>query len=265
MDDHDAWLITAGDTAPWATHIPRVWRAVADPTARAELPLKPRTRTGEQDPCALVERSAAWWAPLLQVLMFGCGWPRPDLGVAAWLEAGRPTADPRLDVVDRWWRTDVLELLAWSQSSYFTDKLVGDVAADLGLSPGTDRLDPARFERLLQTFGHDGKAEMWGNDTMHVASHVTAPLWASGSAELVVGTEPTATRPGRAVLMAESYAGWYRALHEQAGELPRKPSDRSWQVDVVVRPVGWLGTYRWSSASGRWFAGRHRWHELGVG
>ena len=38
---------------------------------------------------------------------------------------------------------------------------------------------------------------------------------------------------------------------------------RSWHVDVLCRPVGWLGTYRRSRQSGVWFSGPHRYHQVG--
>ena len=35
------------------------------------------------------------------------------------------------------------------------------------------------------------------------------------------------------------------------------------RMDEVVRPLGWLGTYRKSRVTGLWFRGWHRWHMLG--
>ncbi len=37
-----------------------------------------------------------------------------------------------------------------------------------------------------------------------------------------------------------------------------------WRVDVIVDGIGYLGTYRRSSQTNRWFAGRHTVHQLGV-
>lgn len=56
------------------------------------------------------------------------------------------------------------------------------------------------------------------------------------------------------------YEGWYSQL---------LTSPRAWKgshdvrMDVIVRPLGWLGTYRKSRVTGLWFRGRHRWHMLG--
>lgn len=37
----------------------------------------------------------------------------------------------------------------------------------------------------------------------------------------------------------------------------------SWHVDVVVKPMGWLGTFRRSWVTGLWFQGRHLIHAAG--
>ncbi len=63
--------------------------------------------------------------------------------------------------------------------------------------------------------------------------------------------------------MVDSMTGWYRALAEDAATLPGDEADRSWDVEVVVRPVGSLGTFRRSSSTGLWYAGRHRNHVVG--
>jgi hypothetical protein len=99
-----------------------------------------------------------------------------------------------------------------------------------------------------------------GSDPLHLSYHCSAPL------QEPVG-EPVLLRSDldrrQAVLRLDSMVGWYRALAEQGGTLPELDG-RSWHVDVVVRPVGWLGTYRLSRSSGLWFAGRHRFHTPGA-
>jgi hypothetical protein len=67
--------------------------------------------------------------------------------------------------------------------------------------------------------------------------------------------------PARAALVCEAYEGWYHALRTCGLTQTRHGS--SWRVDVFVKPLGWLGTYRLSRQTGVWFSGQHRWHELG--
>lgn len=66
--------------------------------------------------------------------------------------------------------------------------------------------------------------------------------------------------PVTQVLMLEEYAGWYSALLHSG---PGQALGHDRRVDVVVAPLGWLGTYRRSSLTGLWFRGRHETHELG--
>ncbi|MBU2661924.1 hypothetical protein KOI35_00235 [Actinoplanes bogorensis] len=55
-------------------------------------------------------------------------------------------------------------------------------------------------------------------------------------------------------LLLDFYGGWYSRLCEQ---------DPARAVDVVVKPYGWMGTYRCSAATGAWFCGAESWHRLG--
>ncbi|MCO8275239.1 hypothetical protein M1L60_32120 [Actinoplanes sp. TRM 88003] len=77
------------------------------------------------------------------------------------------------------------------------------------------------------------------------------------ASRLLTGPEESA----RAVLVCDSYDGWYRALSDCG--LTQTRQGASWRVDVVVKPLGWLGTYRLSRETGIWFSGQHRWHQLG--
>jgi hypothetical protein len=99
-----------------------------------------------------------------------------------------------------------------------------------------------------------------GTDPHHLSVHINGPLQP-------VPTKPLLVRTGaadrRAVLLLDSMIGWYRALCTETRSLP-KLAGHSWRVDVVVKPVGWLGTYRKSSESGLWFTGRHSVHMRGV-
>ena len=64
-----------------------------------------------------------------------------------------------------------------------------------------------------------------------------------------------------AVLLCDRYQGWHHALSTCG--LTQTGNGRSWPVEVVVKPLGWLGTYRLSRETGLWFSGMHRWHQLG--
>lgn len=55
---------------------------------------------------------------------------------------------------------------------------------------------------------------------------------------------------------------WYSDLMERGDALPTT-GIQSWKVDVFVKPVGFLGTYRKSFDTGLWFTGQHRHHLAG--
>lgn len=98
---------------------------------------------------------------------------------------------------------------------------------------------------------------------LHLESHgghLTEPL---NRAWTHTPVAHTATDQRRAVLMLDSMVGWYAELAEQGQRLPDIGS-RSWHVDVVIRPVGWLGTFRRSHLTGLWFTGSHSVHAAGT-
>jgi hypothetical protein len=59
-----------GDAGPWVRHLPTAWRALADPDSNHVLPERPQPGRGFDGHGDRI----AWWSPLLQVLLFGCGW-----------------------------------------------------------------------------------------------------------------------------------------------------------------------------------------------
>ena len=80
----------------------------------------------------------------------------------------------------------------------------------------------------------------------------SSPVWdnsQSRAGELIVPASHVGdTR--RAVLMLSAYEGWYLTLSRLGATLPAREDGRSWRVNVVVRPLGWLGSYRLSRRTG---------------
>src|SRR4051794_17938997 len=56
------------------------------------------------------------------------GWTRPDIGVTRWLQGGRPTDQPALAVLDRWWGEEALALSAWAERGATLDHFSGCIA-----------------------------------------------------------------------------------------------------------------------------------------
>ena len=203
-----------------------------------------------------------WWAPLLQLLLFGLGWVRPDLGLARWLDGGQPDDDPVLRTVKRWWGPYVADLLTWAGRLDTLSK----ISSEVGQATGT-AAKPARLpKRWSEPRPSPEWEKLWagGSDSLHLRSHVRTPIQPGdhGPDQVLLATDST-NRP-RAVLSLASYKGWYVALSRFGSELPSRTDGRSWRVSVVVGPLGPLGIYRQSLQTGRWFSGRHRWHQLGL-
>jgi len=57
---------------------------------------------------------------LLYLLVYSFGWTKPYRGLKWWLDAGRPTQDLRLDLIEQTWATDgqLNWLLAWLGTPY---------------------------------------------------------------------------------------------------------------------------------------------------
>lgn len=254
-----------GGEAPWNWAIPTLHQVLSDPHGDWSPPFvdsKPGAAHYIQEFGTVDERLAGvapYWTSLL-TLTWGClGWVRPDLGVHAWIDAGRPAPKDQasLVILERWWGESASMLVEWTaaggnlpHASEVVNRAVKGRATKDWM-PG----EPPRFHRWPGvTTG--------GSDSLHISWHAGPLLCEPEDEGGVVVSQPS--HEGRsAALILDKYAGWYRKLAEAGAALPSRSDGRRWQVDVVVRPLGWLGTFRRSDITGRWFSGRHRWHMLG--
>lgn len=211
----------------------------------------------------------AFWGPFLHLIGCGLGWPWPAIGISRWMELGRPLAHPVLNVVQNWWGPYLRPFLDWGATSGYYQRYWMRVAEVTAWKAGTS---PLIAPRLLSSGDHSASPFGPGGDSMHVMTHISpiglgpvdpAELFTvPKDAELVIGRADDPVP--RATLLLKRYAGWYSALNGVTEHLPEHAKGRSWRVDVVVKPLGWLGTYRKSRNSERWFSGQHRWHQLGI-
>ena len=66
----------------------------------------------------------------------------------------------------------------------------------------------------------------------------------------------------RIVLVTDGLDHWLADLHALEARLPPL-GERSWRVEIFDRCVGYLGEYRRSRVTGRWFLGKHSVHLRG--
>lgn len=242
-----------GDEPSWGRLVPLVWQALADPGGTHVYPA--------QGPD--LEGATEWWSPLLHVLWFSLGWQRPDVGLWRWYDAGQPTEDARLCLIKETWgtRLDLFAAWCWEESSSFSQMVSERLETEADRSPPPVVDDGWR--RAAEELRGRSPLSPWTGDRdgLHLHMHAMTAVAADPDEPAVLLTDRLARR---ATLILDGYAGWYGRLARVGRELSPLPQGRSWRVDVVVRPVGWLGTYRRSRRTGRWFAGRHQVHEMGA-
>lgn len=233
--------------------MPTAWQALADPDGSHLWPLMPDA-VGPGDPPL-----QAWFTPAVHLLAYSVSWPSLGLGAARWISLTSATVDRRLRLVEEMVGDRLDELLAWLVTSDWPVSLASAVASAAGAEPhapsvAVDANWLQRVERATNGWSPYGG----GSDPMHLAVHSMAP------AEEPKVDGLMAQGDGRSVLLVvDEYAGWYSALCRQGGALPPRTDGRSWRVDVVCRPIGWLGNFRRSRVTGRWFAGGHAVHMMG--
>ena len=230
-------------------YLPLAWQMAADPDGKHAPPPPPR-------PPYHHGGLIAWWSPLAQLVMYGLGWAYPVRGLARWDQTGRPTDEPVLAAVQRWWGSHLDDYLAWGAGNKPGEYEGPD------LSLGRQQV-PVRGT-LFQQYWHRTVDQDWidvwghpGDNRFHLPLHTRIPWEDSGE------PVPPVLRHGKNVQQAivlDRYPGWYRALmYTGEGTI----GGRSRRVDVVVRSLGWLGTYRKSRDTGLWFRGTHSLHLLG--
>ncbi len=248
-----------GDSGPWVWALPTLVQALNDPRGPWSPPPAPWTPGARQGDA--LANAIAYWAPLTTLSWGLLGWARPDLGVQRWVAAGRPTDGPQLMVLDRWWGEDALALAAWMQSSEYPQGYSRTIHERTGTGAfATPDTAPVRARPEWHNMLDGGDALHLG----HVLDHLLGP-----------GVSPEGPQPGRLVhdrptsshrdahLVLDTYCGWYGSLARLGADLPSRPDGRSWRLHVTVKPLGFLGTYRRSRQTGRWFAGRHEHHSFG--
>ncbi len=257
--EFDAASEGCGSQLEWGQNTALAFQALWVPRPCAVMPAAP-------SPGADHYAAIAYWAPLMHLMAFSLGWTRPFQGLRWWYDAGQPTDDPRLALIADVWAAD-------GQLDWFTLWLGGhdpdwrpwfDGVAEPGDNFVTHR-PTSRADGWLAALraaserSQSAEPLVGGSDPLHLGYHWAGPLQPSSQACTLVHGPPGAAA---ASFTAEVGQGWYRKLAEHGSTLP-PIGERSWHVEVVVRSLGYLGTYRRSRRTGLWFAGKHRFHEKG--
>lgn len=246
-------------TDPWLRDVPAVFRALADPRLESAIP-QPTTGSFDQ--------ACAHWGALHYTLSSLLGWVDVGCGLAWWYAAGKPVEDsPVLALVQRVWGADDLidYYAAWSWLPPGVGYELPQLALiDGGPSP-TWLAQHSRWpdEDWWRSFARRGQVHRHdpfygGSDPLHLAAHACPPT-VEPSANPLVHLVP---QQPRAVLVTEGLDHWLADLHALEANLPPQ-GERSWRVELFDRCVGYLGEYRRSRVTGRWFLGKHSVHMRG--
>lgn len=253
---------TTGEQLKWGFDIPWMYRALASP--RTYEPLLRAPRHGDD----MGYGPVAYWSALLHLLIYTLGWVRPDRGMRWWHESGKPLTDENLKFISEIWDADgqLDWFIAWLRTTkHIVNPQLVEEATGYMIGGDTEQsllFDFWADERLAEAEASriPAPGNRYGVDLMHLSAHIDGPLRPVGGKAVLLRTGASQYH---AVLLLDSMVGWYRALMREGEKLPKLPG-RSWHVDVVVKPTGWLGTYRRSAVTGLWFSGRHHVHVKGV-
>jgi hypothetical protein len=247
-------IFVGGMNDHWCEHIPALHRALSDSAQVRHLPLV--------DICHDLFQACGYWETLHYLLGRILGWSDIGKGLAWWYAAGKPVHTSsalrlvkhvwdnrgQLDSYAAWlWATEHPNGHDWSPTTLASNARFGD-----------ERWWRA-FKRAERPFGRD--PFHGGANPLHLGHSDEVGLNIPDySAERVLTWDSEARR---ATLVVGCFASWMAELEMCRNQLP-DIGERSWHVEVFDRRVGYLGLYRHSRQSGRWFAGRHSVHAQGL-
>lgn len=236
--------VAQGIKDPWCRHLPLLHRILAK-SAEADAFPYVSDNLSLNDACPI-------WETLHYLLRFLLGWDDPGAGLAWWYSHGKPVdGSPLLQAVSELWdrdrQLDFYAAWAWIHGphDHARDPLYHDVDWWKELERRSRQSGSDPFHGGSNPL-HLGHSDGFGNDQPE-----------TDRAQLHFDT---LTR--RAVLIVNHFGSWRRDLRQAEQRLPLV-GERSWQVEVFDRQVGYLGLFRLSRATGRWFQGKHSVHVRG--
>lgn len=237
-----------GTNVAWRFWSPEVIRAISG----AEHCAAP----GVPDGTATHLQRIEGWGPLLPLFHFHLGWPRVDLGLARWAAMDfHSMGDPTLSVICRLWGPGLPTFVLWSAETS---------GAPAPMALATQVLQKLRRSAAAADVGSPAGLHLDNHWSLEAYGHWSGPNDYAMDEPVTDYYQVRPAGKGRVELIAPLYRGWYRILTRVGDALPPLPNGRSWRVDLTIAPIGFVGTFRRSRESGRWFTGRHKVHRLGI-
>lgn len=239
-------------TDPWCRHLAQLHRALADPGAVAGfLPFSPDAEL--LDACA-------YWESLHYLLRGLLGWQDVGSGLAWWYGSGKEDCgDPSLRLMRTVWdsvgQLDFYAAWQWAAGT-ITDSTTFSPTEMAVTSRWHDELWWRSLKRRGHLYRHDPLNG--GTNALHLGhSDTWGDALPRGS---FIGSQDPAQRS--AVLVVSGFESWRHELQAFGTTLPDL-AGRSWNVEVFDRQVGFLGRFRQSRLTQRWFLGKHSIHMAG--
>lgn len=242
---HDSDLV--GDNTPWSLGIGPMFQTLAgwDSTW---LMAKGKMSYQHSD-------SISYWTPLPLLAIGPLGWSDPAVGVARWILMGMPDDTPELSLLFRVWGADALMYFSHPQMDWIPQSY-----EYLGFEL---RTSGRRISEIYES--RESTEAFSGCGGLHMQVHLQWQLRA-GFNEIVGEAHVYGREAGRKpkfVLELEKMAGWHAQLYSAGDKLSAELSNPDIELIVVAPPVGTLGTFRRSRATGLWHSGSHEAHLLG--
>lgn len=247
-----AGIRALGDEIDWAWAFPLPYRVLNTPNIGLPMPKAPSKNSEFFD-------YLSYWATLQHLLTYSLGWSRHDVGLKWWMDAGCPTNDLRFALLDQVWHKDdnLWKYLVWAESNPSHSPQV-DWLPRVDTERNLDApVDEILLEREILDSGFSAANSPFG---MHLESggHLDYGFFPEYSASIYKKPDSI----GEAVYVADRVEGWYFGLNQLAEKLGSS-NRTSWHVDVYVKEYGYMGVYRKSTVTGRWFTGPHSLHMVG--
>jgi len=239
---------------PWLTHIPLLHRILAGGEPASAYPPMPRTDD--------VFDYCAYWEPVYYLLNTVLGWTNLGQGLAWWYSSGKSDhGDARLVIMREIWNTDqqldFFAAWAWQEGR---DDFTLEHATSTSAFRNNDWW--REFRRRGRPYARD--PFHGGTNALHMGhSHCYVQDHPHDDSDYPFDALHANPESRQAVLVTRDFSTWPQELRSAGRRLPPLINDRSWHVDVFDKRVGWLGTYRQSRMTERWFAGKHSVHMAG--
>jgi hypothetical protein len=235
----------------WCKYIPLLHQVLSGSRSIDDFP-SPTQRMDLFESCAV-------WETLHYLCLSLLGWQSPAHGMAWWYENSQPTEDSLLlsTLKKIWGIDDAVDYYAawlWSTADPNTGKTI-----EKSLLPPDAWWDALKRRPSTLDYSPYGG----GYNPLHLGysqfEHLSDSPVKRKDEVIELYFEPEYRR---GVLIVPFFGCWREELAAASLRLP-KLINRSWRISLFDRQIGFLGEFRQSRVTGKWFQGRHEIHMAG--